>query len=349
MTSTIPADINNLSMAEAFRFYRDELGWQVYPVYPPWAKVSDPGKHPAVKAWWNFDPHDCDVAARFGNQRPFNIGLAPRPPLVIVDLDSKPDKGASVQNLLVERPDISSTPRGQSRNGAHLAYCCQDLPRFTNLNGKPYYEKLVAKLKEPVTAELFYSDHSNIVLPPSRHPLDDFVYVWAVVGEIPIVTWQWLQDTYGFQAPASEGMSSQRKAKAKKTEQWFEAYKGDLSSLDLVALLETLGHPARLLDADEGKYAILCPWESEHTLNKDPQSDTSTVIWQRDEAWPGFRCKHSHCDERRLKELLEWAEEQQEGIVDKFCAQQRVFEPGQKNRHGLPRVRHPDGRLESAV
>jgi hypothetical protein len=332
-------------MAEAFRFYRDQLAWLVYPVHPPWAKVNFPGKQPAVSKWWDFDSHDCDVDARFGTRRPFNIGLAPNHTLVVSDLDSKVDKGASVQKLLVERPELAKAPCQQSRNGVHSVYLCPDLPRFTYPNGRPYYKTLVVTLRAPVTAELYYNPHNNIVLPPSRHTLDDFVYAWTVFGEIPVVSWKWLQDTYGFRAPIFE-----RQAKTNKIDRWFEAYRGDLASLDLLGLLETLGHPGRLLDADDGKYAILCPWEEGHTLKQNEQSDTSTVIWQRkDDSWPGFCCKHNFCTEHGLKELLEWAEKLQPGIVDKFCSQQRTYELGQKNRKGLPRVLHADRRLESEV
>jgi DNA polymerase I-like protein with 3'-5' exonuclease and polymerase domains len=332
-------------MAEAFCFYRDELAWQVYPVHPPWAKVSAPGKQPAVKAWWDFNPHDCDVAGRFSNQRSFNIGLAPRPPLAIVDLDSKTDSGKSVAAFLSSK--TAQTPTHVSRNGAHEIYSCPDLPKWKKPSGKLHIETLKAKVNETVSAELYYWDHSNIIIPPSRHPVGDFLYVWTIFGEILEVTWKWLQETYGFSEPAAEAKPTRQKTA--KVDRWFEAFKGDLASLDLLGLLESLGHPGRLLDADEGKYAILCPWESGHTVKKDAQSDTSTVVWQREESWPGFNCKHNFCVEHGLKELLEWAEAQQPGSVDKFCAQQRVWQKGQTNRRGLPRVLHADGRLESEV
>jgi hypothetical protein len=316
-------------MLDAFRFYRDELKWQVYPVHPPWSTVADPGKKPAVAKWWDFDPHDCDIDTRFGNRRPYNIGLAPRNGLVIVDLDSKPDKGASVQKLLAENPEIANTPRHASRNGGHLVYFCPDLPRFMHANGKPYYDKLVAKLKEPVTAELFHSDHSNVVVPPSRHPLDDFIYAWTAFGEILTVEWKWLRDTFGFTAITGTAARPSRK----KSGRWFEDYKGDLNSLDLVGLLESLGYPARLLDPEEAKHAVLCPWASEHTTKKDVTSDSSTVIWQPldEQRWPAFKCQHSHCAERR------------------FCSRQRTWQSGQKSRRGNPRVLHAEGRLESEV
>jgi hypothetical protein len=164
--------------------------------------------------------------------------------------------------------------------------------------------------------------------------LDNFCYLWTLFGEVPQVPWKWLQDTFGFTVPTPTRPRAARKSR------WFEAYKGDLSSLDLVGLLEALGHPASLLDQDEGKCAIECPWQSEHTLEKDPHSDTSTVIWQsgHNNDWPGFHCKHSHCAGRSLEELLGWAETEEPGIVDRFCARQRVWHRGQKGRHGLPRV-----------
>ena len=36
--SVISETVNGLSMADAFRYYRDELNWQVYPVDGPWVE-----------------------------------------------------------------------------------------------------------------------------------------------------------------------------------------------------------------------------------------------------------------------------------------------------------------------
>jgi hypothetical protein len=275
MAFIVPPDVKDLSMVRAFCFYRDVLAWHDHPVHPPWAdpsKVNDPGKQPVFKQWWAFDPHDCNLRKWFDNERPYNIGVAPTNGLVIVDLDSKPDKGASVDMLLIERPDLLNTPMHITRNGVHLVYICPDLPKWTHPDGRSYHEKLIFKLNPSVTAELFYSDHSNVVLPPSRHPSDDFVYEWSVFGEIKEVSWQWLQDTYGFKEP---GLT---KPKRKKPGRWYEAYQGDLSSLNLIALLETLGHPGRLLGEEEGKYAIICPWETEHTTKKDSSDYFSVPV-----------------------------------------------------------------------
>ena len=48
---------------------------------------------------------------------------------------------------------------------------------------------------------LFHCDHLNVVLPPSVHVLDGFVYRWKAFGEILEVSWQWLQEVFGFTGP----------------------------------------------------------------------------------------------------------------------------------------------------
>ena len=44
--SVISETVNGLSMADAFRYYRDELKWQVYPVDGPGSKKEGAGKKP---------------------------------------------------------------------------------------------------------------------------------------------------------------------------------------------------------------------------------------------------------------------------------------------------------------
>ena len=74
----IPQTLNNLSAAEAFRFYRDELNWQVYPVDGPWSDKPDPGKKPSVQEWWEYDSQDCDLSRiTFSPRRCHNIGIRP--------------------------------------------------------------------------------------------------------------------------------------------------------------------------------------------------------------------------------------------------------------------------------
>jgi hypothetical protein len=79
----------------------------------------------------------------------------------------------------------------------------------------------------------------------------------------------------------------------------------DLASLDIVALCRDAGlNPRETGTGHRGdrKWAITCPWVAEHTGGA--QGDTSTMIWERGAGWPAFLCKHSHCEHRRLFDLL---------------------------------------------
>jgi DNA polymerase I-like protein with 3'-5' exonuclease and polymerase domains len=351
----IPDNIGGLSMAETFVLYRDVVGLRVYPVYPPWANVRDAGKQPALRKWWDFNPHNCNVEKYFKTKHPYNIGACPQPPIYFIDLDSKQDKGASVRAYIASKPELDKVPRHASRGGEHLIFICEDLPVFLDEHGNRYMAPLRSQLTDKVSAELFHSPHSNLVLPSSLHPLRDsaddpyFVYAWTQVGEISHFSWQWLQDTFGFKAPEHKP-----KDQPKKRRSWRFEFRGDLSSLDLVRLLEELGHQPIIANADEQKYSILCPWHTEHTDDDGTVTGTSTVIWQdaAGERWPGFDCKHGHCAKRRLKELLGWAESKSPGIVDRYCARERVWDESARKHigtQGRPRVLHAEGRLESEV
>jgi bifunctional DNA primase/polymerase-like protein len=347
----VPDDVNNLPMDAAFCCYRDQMKLHVYPVYGPQqpitSKCKSPGKQPCLRRWWDCSPQDVAIKHYFIDPPIDNIGMCPKAGVVLIDLDSKQDQGVSVQNYLAKHRELGALPRHRTYGGVHLLLICSGLPLWTKPSGKPFHDTLKADLGDGVTAEFFYSDHSNIVLPPSVHPKGE-VYRWEVTGEVPTLSWKEIQGLCGFQEPFAEQKSGKGH---KKGLPWHFKFQGDLANLDLIALLDALGVSAILLDPDEAKYSILCPWRTEHSSDqKNFGADSSTVIWQLgDPDWPGFRCLHAHCAERALKELLEWAEGQQRGIVDKFCARKRTWERGQKSAKGLPRILHPCGRLESEV
>src|SRR5690606_18647129 len=74
---------------------------------------------------------------------------------------------------------------------------------------------------------------------------------------------------------------------------------GDYATLDVVKWFEKHGAYLRPLPR-RGMHAVVCPWEHEHTTES---SDTATVVWEaKDGRWPQFRCLHTHCDERRIKD-----------------------------------------------
>jgi hypothetical protein len=184
MSLVLPETLRELHtrpMAEAFKTYQ-ELGLHVYPCASPKARVQSPGEQPAIPAWWEFDPRTCDVFKFFGGQngRCCNIGTCALTKLKYLDLDSKSDQGASVRKYVDEHPTLSKWPRHLTRGGAHLVLICPDIPQWVKVNGRPYHDRLVAEVSPQIRAELFHCDRNNIVLPPSVHPLDDYIYTWTL-------------------------------------------------------------------------------------------------------------------------------------------------------------------------
>jgi hypothetical protein len=98
---------------------------------------------------------------------------------------------------------------------------------------------------------------------------------------------------------------------------WTRNFPGcNFDNLDIAALLGELGVKLTETNSKEpGKYWLPCPWRGEHGETKIED----TTIWIRAGQWPEFSCSHSHCKDRLLKDLLEWTEERQKGIVKKYC------------------------------
>jgi DNA polymerase-1 len=322
------------------------LGLPIHPCYrPDEGRAGERGKKPRFTGWKQWTAADFTAATRrefFDCERPSNLGCVVRPPLVIVDLDSKADEGRSVAEWLAGQPELASVPRERTGGGAHLWFICRDLSQFQDSRGNPYEKNLVAKLNDTVTAELIFS--SNVIVTPSVHP-NGAQYRWEVTGEVPEITWAQLQDRFGFVAPDTP------KAKKEKEKPWWADYSGDIRTLDIVALAQELGIHGELLNADKLTHSVRCPWAEEHADGgrdwSSRQSDTVIFEGSSDHT-PGFRCLHAHCQERGLKEFLAWAESRARGVVDKHCEAQRVWSPGQRSADGvrsrilLPGIGRPD-------
>ena len=197
---------------------------------------------------------------------------------------------------------------------------------FRKTNGGPYEKALVSNLNDRVTAELFF-DGLNVVLSPSRHK-NGYVYQWETYGPIPSVAWVDLQNWFGFEDPV--GMMKNKTYSFSQAERpYWCKYKGDLRSLDLPMLFSTLDLRCELLNADEEKYVVECPWRNNHSDKENAwtSSDTSTVIWCAKHSAPTFKCLHAHCDEKSLEQVLSYAELRGVG-VDDHCSAMRVWSVG---------------------
>lgn len=96
---------------------------------------------------------------------------------------------------------------------------------------------------------------------------------------------------------------------------------GDLRTLDIVGLFEfhdLYRKPAR----KPGMHFVDCPWEHEHSdPNEDRDSDTAIFESEHGER-PGFDCKHDHCQERGL-----WDVVAELSHIDDFCEAEYQQDP----------------------
>lgn len=338
--------------AEAAKFYRDKLGWAAHPLYGPnKGRPTERGKCPEFKGWkqWTADKLTDEIIEKYlGNFGVCNLGCVIRSPQIGVDLDSKPDGGKSVMEWLAAQPHLAAVPRERSAGGVHLHFICHDLPVFKNKNGDIYKKQLVAQITEAVSAELLFNGN-NMVLSPSQH-YSGHIYTWEVFGDIPEVTWAELQEWFGFEAPDTKKQKSVGKIKAAQEAPWWTEFKGDLRTLNVLQLFREADRLGTCLNPDEDKWSVRCPWSDEHSDGGKDWSakSTETAIFNSPDRVPGFKCMHAHCADRDIAAVLKGFDEQNPGCVDAACAQMRVWETGQANQDGRPRLVLPGlGRPES--
>lgn len=331
MTASIPPDINTLDRLQAAQFYANTLNWAIHPLLPPdRGEPQERGKKPLLKGWRNHIAADITpdfLTKYFGPGTNNNIGCVVRPPFIHVDLDSKPDAGASVMAWLATQPDLAAVPRERTGGGAHLAFICRDIPEEVMKAKKAP----TCQINDKVSAEL-YLDGLNLVLSPSVHK-SGHPYSWEVTGDIPEVSWNNLCRWFGFSAPEAK-----KTGRPSKEKPWWSRWDQDLRSLDLAGVMEDLGRLGECLDPDTNKWSVRCPWEHEHSggINDAPGSDT--IIFNQPEIMPGFRCLHAHCESRAIRDVVEWAEKQKPGIIASRCANLRIWQPGNNNAKGRPQI-----------
>jgi hypothetical protein len=264
------------------------------------------GKKPILKGWRQHTASEISpdfLTKYFSNGSTHNIGCVVRAPFVHVDLDSKPDAGASVQAWLATQPDLAAVPRERTGGGAHLAFICRDIPaEVLKANKAP-----VCQITDKVSAEL-YLDGLNLVLSPSVHK-SGHQYGWEVTGDIPEVKWADLCRWFGFATPEAK-----KRGRPGKDKPWWAKWNEDLRTLDLAGVMEDLGRLGGCLDPDQNKWSVRCPWETHHSAGATDVPGSDTIIFNPPETMPGFRCLHAHCESRGIKDLVEWAEGQKSGI-----------------------------------
>ena len=123
----------------AARLYHSQFNWAIHALCGSEERVEAPGKQPVNKGWdkWTTEQVNAEyLQEQFGNAEVRNVGCVVRRPHVVIDLDSKPDEGASVREWLAQQTELQNVPRERTGGGAHLHFICQDLPVFRNPKGK---------------------------------------------------------------------------------------------------------------------------------------------------------------------------------------------------------------------
>src|SRR5207247_2564374 len=85
-------------------------------------------------------------------------------------------------------------------------------------------------------------------------------YAWEITGNIPEASWEQLKQWFGFAEPESA-----KRGRPQKEKPWWARFKGALHSLDAMALFKEAGLLGDCIEPDEGKWAVRCPWQSEHS------------------------------------------------------------------------------------
>jgi hypothetical protein len=88
---------------------------------------------------------------------------------------------------------------------------------------------------------------------------------------------------------------------------------GCYTSLDVVAWFTS--HDLYVGHLHDHLHGVRCPWSDEHSTSS-PEDGGDTVVFERDGGWPGFHCKHSHCESRDIRDVINLL-----GDADPFCSQ----------------------------
>jgi DNA polymerase-1 len=328
----IPAQFNDWDRKTQVEHYLN-CGLLLQPVYGPIdPKATDPGKQPKLTLEERLNQTREEVIQRYANGATENLGQIPNRPHVVIDLDDKSEGGRSLDFFFVSYPEFAQIPHVITPGGAHLHVICPDVPE-----GVTKLETL--NLLPLLKAEFFADPSGNVVLPPSVHPCGK-PYRWKGNGHLPVIPWAKLVEVFRLQVAApSAGPDYEKRRK----------FKGDLRTLNAVALFTQLKVYGKLLDEDKGMHSIRCPWADKH---KDGgkhwrPGDSESVVWLTPGRVPTFDCKHTtHCSDKAFEDVLEWAESQEKGIVDRFCRE--TYQPHAEEKKTDDGLGHAKSFLERA-
>jgi hypothetical protein len=295
------------------------------------------GKKPKIRGYRQLTNSGINTSYpgnHWGGTRPANVGLTLCGDHIVIDVDSKADGGASARKFVEEHPILSSFPREITPGGVHIHLLCPDLPRHDD-TGKKRKSPLVCQWNEDLTFELM-SDGMPITVAPSMHKTGTR-YRWEKTGKLLVLLWAEVQRIFGFEDP-SETDGTHCKGRP-----WWREWEEDLRTLRLTDLLRDLGLLGQCLASRDGKWAVRCPWESEHSGDPAHEPGSDTVIFHKPDELPAFKCLHSHCAKRRIEDFLKALERKHPGKITKYCDQVADASRASKPSTRRPRILLPVG------
>lgn len=337
---SIPNDLHDAALA-----YRKSTRWALIPLHGPnQGELAERGKKPLLnysKGWTHESLTEKDIDRYFRDSN-YNLGRIVGPNEVVIDVDAKPSKGQKARDWLCSSKKLQDFPRERTWSGYHFHFGVDGVPDI----GK---QSFACDLADGVKSDVYFANN-NVVLAPSRHP-SGVTYQWEKTGAIPHLPWSTLVSLFGLVVP--------QKVDRKGSNNWFDEYDGDLSTLDVQALASALGILGEPLPKGGGS-CVRCPWHENHNGGKGESgwktSDGSSVILLpgKDSRFPSFRCLHTGCSDKTLEHFLKHAS--QLGFKpDTFCKRQRKWFPGALMPDGRPTIPLPGhggqtaGRLAAEV
>jgi hypothetical protein len=123
------------------------------------------------------------------------------------------------------------------------------------------------------------------------------------------------------QISALAAFSTPKRGRPKKSANGLPLRKKGAEILDMQAEFEERGWYGSELSP--GKHAVTCPWAEEHSGQSGP---SETVIYEPEndgEVW-GFKCQHSHCADRTIKDVWQLFRPEEEAPEPEQAADERV-------------------------
>jgi P4 family phage/plasmid primase-like protien len=280
---------------------------------------------------------DYQAQLRTCAKRGGNIGVLlgkPSQDLVAIDLDDD----ALVEPFLSLNPKLRQTLRTKGRKGCQIWVQIEDdeYPRCYKAWNRGAATGAMEWRCSGMTETKDDAGYQSVIFgehPETKAPYQVLVEKRVIRIKYNELVWpEWMGDDvpHVYYAKLKAQREDQARKKSGETPEWVTklGIKGDLATLDLIAMLEELGCEVTR-EKGNGYTGIQCPWSNEHST-RDGKFDAA--VWHEG-SWPSFNCFHAHCVGRKLQRVCEWAEEQQPGIVTKHC-KEKFTGKGRKGSHG---------------